>query len=452
MRILFFSSNPQSAPGLNLQEEFRAFDDRLRSDGRSACVELRHIPSGTFDLLERELRAFVPDVLHFSGHGSPESLLLEGNLRQRVEVPHLALGALVERLAPQLRCLVLGFCHSAAQADALLSHVPSLIGMKSDLADSTAIRFSTSFYAALAAGDALHSAFALAQNSTYGTSRPDPRVPTFFFRPGVESLPLARKLQVFSLYAPRDEVAYNELRQVLTVYQRAGVLNLTSRQNAPVTMDQERFCEDALDAANIILCLSSSQFLADGRCTELTQRALRRLQTKQAAVINLLIRSSAWSHTPLGGLQPLPRSGKALSTQRKKDAWWQEVVTELRAVLRVEEAKYLNNLWTTALKKAAAASKPAVTPVPAPAAPVTMVPAPHNAAPSSQAPSPSELLDRLNALLPAEFEMLLMRLNVPVSSLSSATAAQALRAVELLRYLDAQKPSRLPALLPLLSR
>lgn len=456
LRILFFSANPASTPTLSLQAEFRALEDRLRTDGRSACVELRPVSSGTLDVLERELRNFSPDVLHFAGHGTANVVLIEGNQHQRVDMPYAALGEIVQRLAPQLRCLVLGTCRSAGKAEALLAQVPCLVAMQAEVADSTAVRFSTSYYAALAAGDTLGAAFSLARNSISATSRPGPEVPAFFARPKVGDLPLVRKLRVFSLHAPEDGAAYNDLRRALAVYRRAGVLDLSGPQDAPATSDKERFCEDELAAADVILCLTSDNFLANDRCYELTRLALRRREAGEAAVMNLLMGHSSWQSTELGHLQPLPRSGAPLSAARK-DSWWHEVTIELRAALRSVETRLLAIKWEIAADvrvggseasvrvgndgKGAATNGSTGTEVP---------PQPPKAGPSTKQLNNGELLERLSALLPAQFEVILMKLGVSVAVLSPSTVPQVMRAVELIRFLESQTPSGVPALCRLL--
>lgn len=351
LRALFVSANPTDSPSLSLKGEFRAVEDRLRTDGLSAGVELRHVPLGTFDILEREIRSFSPNLLHFACHGTPSALLLEGDRRQRMDMQPEVLGSLIKLLGHEIRCLVLNACYSAMQADALLAHVPCLIGMQTTVSDSTAIGFSRSLYAALAAGDSISRAFELAQNSTYGSSPFDHGSPILYQRAGAGGLPLVQKVKVFCLNAPADQAAYVDLYKALTTYRRAGLVELHSHKDAPSSADVDRFCEDQLDAANVVLCLGSDDFLDDDHCAGLTLRALRRREAGQMTIISILIRPcSSWKDTPLGSLQSLPR-GESPLTQATRDAWWQEVVTELRGVVRTEEAKVLNTLWGPVLRE-----------------------------------------------------------------------------------------------------
>lgn len=103
-----------------------------------------------------------------------------------------------------------------------------------------------------------------------------------------------------------------------------------------------------------------------------------------------------------------------------------------------------------AMPAAGAASVPvqaaASTPAPSPTATATPAPTP---APSGPRPARSReaLRDILTGLLPAELELLIESLGVPAHLLSNLQAPQALRAVEILRYLGDAGLPRLDAAL-----
>jgi len=50
-----------------------------------------------------------------------------------------------------------------------------------------------------------------------------------------------------------------------------------------------------------------------------------------------------------------------------------------------------------------------------------------------------ELLARLSALLPSQFETVLFRARIPMEHLSGGSAPQAMRATEAIRYFEQQK-------------
>ena len=52
--------------------------------------------------------------------------------------------------------------------------------------------------------------------------------------------------------------------------------------------------------------------------------------------------------------------------------------------------------------------------------------------------TPEELLTRLSNLLPAQFEQVLYLARIPQEYIPAATAAQAMRAVDVMRYIEQQ--------------
>jgi CHAT domain-containing protein len=87
VRILFLAANPESTSRLDLEEEFRSVESELRG------VEFRDELVVTIaqavrpDDLVRLLRKEKPSVVHFSGHGSPDGIILRG------EKGHVAVNA-----------------------------------------------------------------------------------------------------------------------------------------------------------------------------------------------------------------------------------------------------------------------------------------------------------------------------------------------------------------------
>lgn len=55
---------------------------------------------------------------------------------------------------------------------------------------------------------------------------------------------------------------------------------------------------------------------------------------------------------------------------------------------------------------------------------------------SAAAPSPERLVDALRALLPAQFDLVLLKLRVPVADLSAASAPQTTRSIEVFRWAE----------------
>ncbi len=125
-----------------------------------------------FDLIQEwatrptELQAILlrhkPNLVHFSGHGDASGkLIFEDSQGSACTVPVDAIGRLFSILGDGIQCVVLNACQSIAQARALSTHVPCVIGMNAAISDPAAMAFSSSFYLALGHGHSVQRGFEL---------------------------------------------------------------------------------------------------------------------------------------------------------------------------------------------------------------------------------------------------------------------------------------------------
>lgn len=347
LRILYFASNPKGLKELGLAKEFHTIRQELLTSGRGAAIEMEQVQSGTLGMLTHQIRTFKPNILHYAGHATGSTLLLEDSTRQKEELTAAQLAAIIQILGTGVRCLVLNACYTAAQATELGKYVPFFVGMQTEISTSQATRFSAHFYPELAAGDELGKAFFLAK-SALGK---DAAIPAPTFWPLAEALPLVQKVRIFCIYASKEQSAYRDLRVWLAVHLRAGVVELTGSDEPPADRDATAFCDEQINTAEIILCLTSPDFFADHRCTQLLAQAIRQREVRNAYVVPLLVRPSQWEDTVFEGRRPLPREGATLAGAKNRDLWWNTVVVELIAVVREAEDKLLDKRWEPCLKR-----------------------------------------------------------------------------------------------------
>ena len=155
MKILILASNPRK--DLNLDREIRDLKDVIERS--------RSVPSGISRNLQQlevvdelavrvgDLQNFLfkhqPQIVHFCGHGSgTEGLVFEGNEGEEQWVRADALAGLFG-FFPGVSCVLLNACYSEAQADAIVTHIDYVIGMRQTIRDDAAIAFSKGFYRAL---------------------------------------------------------------------------------------------------------------------------------------------------------------------------------------------------------------------------------------------------------------------------------------------------------------
>ena len=153
-KILFLASNPIEATHLHIDREVRQIEEGLRLSSTSGPgIQLRTRWAVRARDLRRALMEEEPDIVHFSGHGSPSGILLETDDGTPKTVGTKALGNLFSLFCGQVQCVVLNACYTEAQAQVLLkAGIPYVTGMRGSIPDRAALAFSVAFYDALAAG------------------------------------------------------------------------------------------------------------------------------------------------------------------------------------------------------------------------------------------------------------------------------------------------------------
>ena len=159
--ILFLSADPTNASRSRLGEEFREIDEQLtlakqRERFKLALPRLSLRPKD----IARALLNVQPQIVHFSGHGTPEgALCFEDESGRAHFVQPEALAALFKQFTDQTKCVILNACYAEDQARAIAKHIDYVIGMRQEISDKAAIAFSVGFYQALGAGKTIEEAF-----------------------------------------------------------------------------------------------------------------------------------------------------------------------------------------------------------------------------------------------------------------------------------------------------
>jgi CHAT domain len=171
LEVLFFSADPKSAPPhgrsprLLLDEDMRRIQEKVRAARHRDAIRFEWRPAARPDDLIQALNEVKPQVVHFSGHGGSEGLVLVGEdgLPQRVGAA--ALTHLFRVFRGDIRLVVLNACFSVAQARAIADCVGCAIGTRGEISDGAAITFGASLYRAIAFGHSVQAAFDQARAS-----------------------------------------------------------------------------------------------------------------------------------------------------------------------------------------------------------------------------------------------------------------------------------------------
>ncbi|MDQ1352475.1 MAG: hypothetical protein QG657_2781 [Acidobacteriota bacterium] len=164
-KILILSANPKTTPRLRLDEEVRKIEEGLRRAKHRERFEIQSRWAVRYDDLRRALLDIEPNIVHFTGHGKEEGLLVEDEMGFATLVSSKALSGLFELCKDHVGCVILSACHSAPQAVAIKKHIDYVIGMRKEFKDKAAVEFAVGFYDALGAGKNVEQAFKFGCNA-----------------------------------------------------------------------------------------------------------------------------------------------------------------------------------------------------------------------------------------------------------------------------------------------
>jgi hypothetical protein len=158
-RIIILAANPTTTPRLRLDKEVGEINRGIQRSRYREQFEIHmRLAVGIRDL-RQALLDVEPHIVHFTGHGNEDGLLVEDELGMAVHISEEALSGLFKLFSKQVECVILSSCYSAPQAAAICKHIDYVIGMEKDIEDKAAIEFSAGFYDALGAGKSVEEAF-----------------------------------------------------------------------------------------------------------------------------------------------------------------------------------------------------------------------------------------------------------------------------------------------------
>lgn len=168
IRVLYVAAQPVDTQPLDLKEEVRRIRSRLHEAGVSDQLDFEDHSTGQFSDLTLWLVKQKPNIVHFSGHGTPNAELVFMNGTDRSDP--VALGSIVQlfsgaSIRQHVRCIVLNACYGEALALELMKLVDFVIACPTPMTDAAAIAFSEAFYPVIAHEQCLRAAmdYGLAQ-------------------------------------------------------------------------------------------------------------------------------------------------------------------------------------------------------------------------------------------------------------------------------------------------
>lgn len=157
---LVLLANPQNTVRLQLDEEVRTIEEKIRASEYRDSLKLVTKQAARADDLIQVLNEIKPSIVHFSGHGTDSGeIILTDNYGDPKPISSRAITQLFRIFKDKVRVVILNACYSSIQARAITEVIDCAIGINSDIGDKASITFTSSFYRAIAFGLSINMAF-----------------------------------------------------------------------------------------------------------------------------------------------------------------------------------------------------------------------------------------------------------------------------------------------------
>lgn len=152
------------------------------------------------------------------------------------------------------------------------------------------------------------------------------------------------KLNIFIAFSPEDQAFKSELEEHLNILKRNGKIDLWHNQRVMAGENLNEAQAEALQKAQIILLLISSDFLSsDDAYENEVLKALERHKLGEARVVPVILRDCLWKNTQLGNLLPLPTNGKPVKEWESQDVAFKDIAAEIDKL--VNRFVFENGKW-----------------------------------------------------------------------------------------------------------
>lgn len=182
LSVVHFSANSRDHDRLNLRGEADRIELGLRQGKRRHKLE--RVTKTDPDIFAETLRRTTPSIVHFSGHGGPDGIIMESDDHSHVVITPEMFATAIKHTGATVEVVVLNACHSAALAEALLAHVDCVISLSDEIDDDAALAFSSDFYRDLGS-KGVHKAYQIARNQMAMKQMMDGEAITIVPAPGI---------------------------------------------------------------------------------------------------------------------------------------------------------------------------------------------------------------------------------------------------------------------------
>jgi hypothetical protein len=184
--VLYLTANPRG--DLRVEAEVNQVQQEVRGSKLRDNIDVHYRPAANLDSLIQGLNDHTPAVIHFSGHGNESGVGTDDAKSARPAGKLVTFELLAKAIAatdtpPQV--IVLNSCKSAGAKRSFFPPAKAIVAMGDSIGDLAATAFAAKFYAAIAAGQSLHSAFAQGKVAVEAVSIDEADTPELFLAQNV---------------------------------------------------------------------------------------------------------------------------------------------------------------------------------------------------------------------------------------------------------------------------
>lgn len=145
-----------------------------------------------------------------------------------------------------------------------------------------------------------------------------------------------RAAKVFFSYSHADAQHRDRLDKALSMLNRQGLIEAWHDRRIIPGQHIDQTISAELAAADLILLLVSSDFLASEYCYDVEmQRAMQRHDSGEAIVVPIILRPCDWNSAPFGRLNALPTDGKPVTKWTDLDEAFLDITTGIKRAIAV---------------------------------------------------------------------------------------------------------------------
>jgi hypothetical protein len=189
LNVLYLTADPDKKRSLRVDAEMRRVKEAIRASEYRDNISIEYSSAAGIRTLLNGLNDFHPQIVHFSGHGDARGVSMDNGRPNRPAEDSLPFSLLAKALKATdfpPRIVVLNSCHSSGARRSLLRLGLIVVSMKVSISDLAAFAFAPRFYAAIAAGQSLKSAFLQGKVAVEAASISEADTPQLFHNDDVD--------------------------------------------------------------------------------------------------------------------------------------------------------------------------------------------------------------------------------------------------------------------------